>query len=177
MEERLLNIEGPIIVTGCQRSGTTIMTRIICNDLGYSFHQDDEFDPNLEGVNRINLLIRHGITKIAIQSPVFLYMYDDIYHIIPNIHFIGMKRDTEDIIRSMRRINWMGEVQEHYWNWESYLRIHVSHMNEMWEGLKANLPPDSWTEIVYQSLESHPLFIPKELRTEFTDRQTEINGS
>ena len=50
-------------------------------------------------------------------------------------------------------------------------------MNEMWEDLKANLPPDAWTEIEYQSLESHPLFIPKELRTEFTDRQTQINGS
>ena len=177
MEEPLLNIKGPVIVTGCQRSGTTIMTKMICNDFGYSFHQDDEFPPNLEGIKRINLFIKHGISKIAIQSPLLLYMYDDIYYTIPDIHFIGMKRDKTDIINSMRRVNWQEEVKEYYWNWESYLKTHVDHMNAMWEDLKTKLPPDAWTEIEYQSLESHPLFIPKELRTEFTIRQTEINGS
>jgi len=177
MEKNLLNVKGPIVVTGCQRSGTTIMTKIICNDLGYLFHQDDEFDPNMEGIKRINLFTKHGINKIAIQSPIILYAYDDFYHCIPDIHFIGMKRDEQDIIDSMKRVNWMEEVQEYYQDWDSYLKTHISHMNSMWENLKANLPESSWTEIEYNSLKSHSLFIPKDLRTEFTIRQTEINGS
>ena len=77
----------------------------------------------------------------------------------------------------MRRVNWQEEVKEYYWNWEGYLSTHVDRMNVMWEDLKDNLPPDTWTEIEYQSLESHPLFIPKELRTEFTIRQTQTYGS
>ena len=177
MEENLLNIKGPIIVTGCQRSGTTIMTRIVCNDLGYSFHQDDEILPTLEGIKRINLFIKHGITNIAIQSPIALYLYDDLYYTVPDIHFIGMKRDKQDIINSMRRVNWGEELQEHYWNWEGYLDTHVSHMNALWDSLKTNLPATAWTEVEYQSLESHPLFIQKDMRTNFTIRQTEIHGS
>ena len=177
MEGDLLNKKGPIIVTGCQRSGTTIMTKMICNDLGFSFHQDDEFPPSLEGIKQIKLFIKHGITNIAIQSPLILYTYDDFYYSIPGIHFVGMKRDKQDIINSMRRVRWMEEFQQYFWNWEKYLEAHVSHMNALWEGLKANLPTEAWTEIEYQSLESHPLFITKDLRTNFTIRQTETYGS
>ncbi len=176
MEESLKHIKGPIIVTGCQRSGTTIMTKIVCKDLGYSFHQDDEYPNNIIGINRIKLLINCGITNIAIQSPIILYTYPDFYYSIPGIHFIGMKRDKKDILDSMERINWMHQVQHIYTDMYSYWNTHIDHMNSMWESLKATLPESAWTEVEYQSLMSHPLYIQKKYRLNFTDRQTKLYG-
>ena len=172
-----LNLKGPVIVTGCQRSGTTIMTRIICNDLGYSFHQDDEFPPTFEGINRMKLLIKYGSSNIAIQNPLALYAYSDFYYTIPDLHFVGIVRDSEEIIDSMKRVKWMSEYSDQFIDFDEYLKAHVKQMKASWESLKSNLPNSAWTEIEYNQLKSHPLYIPKGMRKKFTIRQTKLHGS
>ena len=77
---------GPIIVTGCQRSGTTIATQMIAHDLNYFVIDEFGFLPNDLGIHKINVLINQGIKNIVIQCPSALLMYVDLFHGIPDVH-------------------------------------------------------------------------------------------
>jgi len=154
-----------LVITGCQRSGTTIYTKMLCHDLGREFIQDDQFYPNIEVWKSFK-----DRTNLAIQSPLSLYLYLDVYYYFSNIHFIGMKRDKEDILNSIRRVDLFKDYITN--DYEEYINNHVDHMIYLWDRLKETLPEDAWSEVEYSSLESHELYIPKEERTNFTLRQT-----
>ena len=46
-----------IIVTGCQRSGTTIASHILANSKQYILVEDDKWQPSQEGVFKLNSLM------------------------------------------------------------------------------------------------------------------------
>tara|TARA_R100000008_G_C3499449_1_gene122898 strand:- start:59 stop:625 length:567 start_codon:yes stop_codon:yes gene_type:complete len=163
---------GPIIVTGCQRSGTTIATQMIAHDLNYFVIDEFGFLPNDLGIHKINVLINQGIENIVIQCPSALLMYVDLFHGIPDVHFIGMVRDTEDIVSSMKRVRWR---MNDFYHWPDYMYDHIEHMNYLWNSLKKIIPDDCWTEVTYDSLMGHPLYVPKEKRINFTVKQWELD--
>ena len=45
-----------IIVTGCQRSGTTIASHILANSKQYLVVEDDQWIPNQEGIFKLKSL-------------------------------------------------------------------------------------------------------------------------
>ena len=160
--------EGPIIVTGCQRSGTTIASHILGQEKKWVVWTEEDWVPTTEGIYILKSMVKTGRTKLVIQSPTALQAFLDIHHQIPQVHFIGMKRKTEDIIASMKRIKWYQNEMNHYID---YYYDQVKIMNNLWGLLKQILPKDSWTEAKYNDLKEFSQFIPKDQRKNFTSRQ------
>jgi len=148
----------PIIVTGCQRSGTQIAARILAYDFQLKFIPEIHADFfNLE-------------PNTVIHSPLALNGFLETYYANPGVHFIHVNRDPHDIIASMRRIKWLKDDVE---DWNRFLPHFVSHQQRMWKLLQTELPTHAWSEIQYESLKSHPLFMSQEDRTNFTVLQWE----
>ena len=163
----------PIIVTGCQRSGTTIAAHILGNHKQYIVLEDDKWLPTPEHVKILKELVDSGRTRIVIQSPTALYNFHFIHHMIPQIHWVGVKRAKNDIIFSMQRVKWM---QNSYPDPLPFYNDHIRFMNAQWGLLKQLLPQDNWTEVKYpDELQEFPEFIPQNLRKDFTVKQHRLN--
>ena len=161
-------MEGPIIVTGCQRSGTTFIAYALANKYKYSVWEDKDWLPLPDHISKLILMVSKGVDKLVIQSPTSLCLYHTLFHKIPNIHFVGVKRDKEDIVKSMERIKWMVNEYHHYID---FMYDHIQYMNDLWESLKRVLPTTNWTEVKYKDFEGDSLFVPAEDRKNFTVKQ------
>ena len=163
----------PIIVTGCQRSGTTITAHILGNAKQYIVLEDTDWEPTPQHVQTLKELVDSGRTRLVIQSPTALYNFHFIHHMIPQIHWVGCKRDKNEILSSMKRVKW---VQDMYSDPLPFYKDHIRYMNAQWGLLKQLLPEDNWTEVQYpQELKDYPEFIPKKLRKDFTIKQHRLN--
>tara|TARA_R100000458_G_C8114252_1_gene135782 strand:+ start:46 stop:600 length:555 start_codon:yes stop_codon:yes gene_type:complete len=162
-----------IIVTGCQRSGTTITSLILANSRQHILIEDDQWEPSHEGLINLKTLMDSGRDRLVIQSPLALYNFHFIHHYIPDIHWVGVKRDKNEIIQSMKRVKWM---QSLYPDYIPFYNNHIRYMNNLWGLLKQLLPEDSWTEVQYpQELQDYPEFIQNNLRSDFTVKQTKLD--
>ena len=159
----------PTFVVGCQRSGTLITSRILSEYFGADHIDELDFLPTKNGILIINKLIELGKTNLIIHCPAALKKWDEIYERIPNVRFVGVKRNTADVIASMKRIKWLQE--DHKDNWEEFLEQHVKRMSNLWTDLKTTLPTEDWREVEYESLQDHPLFVSKEERKNFFVKQ------
>ena len=164
--------DNPIIVTGCQRSGTTITAHILAQSKDYVVFEDDLWLPYPEAINDLKDMINSGRTKIVIQSPTALNCFHHLYHRIPSLHWVGVNRDKKEIIASMKRVKWL---QDDYPDYLPFYKHHIRFMTSQWGLLKQLLPPENWTEVNYDELKDYPQFIPKNLRSDFTMKQTALN--
>ena len=163
----------PIIVTGCQRSGTTITAHILGNAKQYIVLEDTDWLPHPQHVKTLKDLVDSGRNRLVIQSPAALNYFHYIHHLIPSIHWVGCKRDKSEIISSMKRVKWM---QDDYPDYLPFYKDHIRFMNAQWGLLKQLLPRDNWTEVKYpDELQDYPEFIPKNLRKNFTVKQHRLN--
>ena len=161
-----------IIVTGCQRSGTALTSHILGNAKQYIVLEDDQWSPNPEHVKTLKDLIDSGRDRLVIQSPTALTCFHYIHHLIPSIHWVGVKRAKNEILASMKRIKWM---QADYPDYLPFYKHHISFMNTQWGLLKQLLPPENWTEVNYpDELKDYEEFIPKNQRKDFTVKQTRL---
>ena len=162
----------PFIVTGCQRSGTTITAQILANDYKCTVIDEFGFPPVPRSFEKVNAMIEKGITNIVIQCPNALHNPIEIFHAIPDLHWVGVVRKKDDILESMKRVKWRMDDFYHYIDFH---HDHVNHMRQAWGIVKSILPDSVWTEVKYESLKEHPLFIPKEQRENFTVKQWKLN--
>jgi hypothetical protein len=145
----------PIIVTGPQRSGTTIATHIFADKLSLTPVEEHHFIPG------------NDYTNCIIQSPNALDGYIMLQHMYPGVQFLFVRRDPEQIIASMKRIQW---CKDDVSNWEAFIERYVISRIRLWEHIKKHIP-DACKEIQYESLQTHPMFVPTEDRLEFTSKQ------
>ena len=164
--------EGPIIVTGCQRSGTTLAAHILGQEKQWIVWEDQDWLPTPKDIYILQQMIETGRNKLVIQSPSVLYNFVQVFHMIPELHFVGVKRKTDDILASMKRIKWL---EDEVLNPIEFYRDHIRFMNNQWGLLKQILPKSSWTEVKYNELKEFPQFIPKKQRLNFTTKQWELN--
>jgi len=157
-----------IVVTGPQRSGTTIASKMIAQDLGYE-HFDETVLP--ESFDGFALQVLHnnleGI-KGVYQGPT----RSALCHTLPeDVAVVFMVRPVEDIIASQERINWVWEDQEIAQYPTEYQAAPVSSMKyRYWNEVQKPLIRYAY-EIVYHSLEEHPLWKNKEERKNFNSKQ------
>ena len=163
-------IEPPIIVTGCQRSGTSIVTEILAKK--YNLTRLGDRDLTGKDFPKLRTLLANNITEFIVQMPAALNCFLDLWHTYPQVHFVGVMRDTEDIVASMRRIEWR---KDDFYHWPDYMYDSVEFMKGQWSLLKDILPDTAYTEVEYESFKDDPLFIEKELRKDFTVNQTELD--
>ena len=142
----------PIIVTGPQRSGTTIAARIIAEQTGGVYV--DELDYCLPLPD-----------KAVVQAPFLLHQALEASYMIPNVRFAFMYRAPGDIVASMERVEWYADWYED----PNFYPHYVKHCYEYIDLLKRTLRKDQWFDVQYESLVHHPLFVQE--RTGFTVKQ------
>lgn len=156
-----------IVVTGPQRSGTRIATKMIAMDTGHMYVDERDFHIDNGTVWR-QVLATDGV---AVQSPGMLKeVIDDPP---PGIFVVLMRRSLEAIHASEDRVGW----ERRYGGNTTELRKFG-----LTVGDSARLKYDYWDqhpkafpyrEVDYESLRSHPLWIDKDLRRTFGLLQTE----
>jgi len=150
-----------IIVTGPQRSGTRIVSKMISQDLGCLYV--DELDINICSITE---LFKHLLSeeRCVIHCPhlsVCCHLIDS-----PETIVIFMKRDLKDIEKSQERIGW-----EDFWK-KKQLRQYFSEGNinivkyQIWDKQK-EIMEIPWLELEYESLAEHPLWVEVEDRVGF----------
>lgn len=150
-----------ILVTGPQRSGTTIAAHIIAKELGYKY-----YDERNVGVRSLSLLFEKLLSPepAVIQGPCFCSLVQWIDS--PDTAVVIMKRDVEEIRASEARINWPEEKRE----LQNYYRDEgvISAMRyENWEKYQKPNMRVPYFELEYSSLADHPMWLEKEARKNF----------
>ena len=155
-----------VIVTGPQRSGTTICAKMIAADLGYKFYPEE----------RVGIRLPSALWELVDKEHRFVVQCPALCHCIEefsadDVAIVLMRRDVADIVASEERIKFqrkrapeltqygrkdgvLSEVRYDYW--EKHQRPYIAHA----------------FEIEYESLSEHPLWVPKEQRVDFGPRQT-----
>lgn len=143
-----------ILVTGPQRSGTTIAAHIFASDLGLQYIDEEEF-------SKTQLIP----TNSVVQAPFALKASLELSLLYPDLHIIFMVRPKEEILESMNRVDWQPALATHR-------QTLVDHYFLLWETMKQHLPNERYSELQYHSLEQHPLFIKD--RSNFSLRQWQL---
>ena len=156
-----------IIVTGPQRSGTRIVAQMIAQDTGKEYV--DEKRLFADSLYKLRTFLGY---PTIIQAPA-LCAYAHVFgQFNDDMAVVLVRRPIEEIIASQARIKWDGEPIERlrypwldapisvikYAYWDQYQRHRILHPYE----------------VEYQSLSSHPLWIPPEKRKNFKYNQTMI---
>lgn len=165
-----------ILVTGPQRSGTSICARMVAHDTGHTYIDETLFE--ISNANAFNDLLisafRHG-HEIVVQCPAMcrhVHLYGS-----RSVLIIMMIRSVEAILKSQARIEWDGEDRER--ERYEFLLINDSDSDlpiaqikyDFWRSEQQFLINTS-KEVVYSDLNVHPLWVPRDERLNFTARQT-----
>ena len=158
-----------IFVTGPQRSGTRICAKMIAHDTQYEFV--DETQINMDSFNSFSSFLESK-KNCVLQCPA---LCRHIHYFASEANAIVlMRRKIGDIIQSQKRIKWNKE-------WLELIRYDRSKgmISEIkygfWEKTQKKQIRNAY-EIEYDSLKTHPLWIKKKERENFSPMQTEING-
>jgi len=163
-----LEVHDRIVVTGPQRSGTTIVGQIIANDTGhryvdelfYGIYSVSEWRRVLEG-HRVVVQCPHML-KVIIDSPP------------PDAFVVLVRRSMHEIHASERRIGWEATMQG---NSKELAPFSLS------QGDSAQIKYDYWDthakdfpylEVGYDTISSHPMFVDSDQRRTFHAKQTKI---
>lgn len=160
------------IITGPQRSGTTIMARMLSNE----FHILDRYEMQFlhQCEEALNLYYR-----IAIQGPRFSHLLERITNKWPHILVIFMQRPVDEIIASQKRINWAGEARERS-NYKKHFPEFYSDdipIAQIKYNVFYNYQLPRYKNVVpfdYYDLKDHPMWIEKEYRINFKPHQIAI---
>ena len=142
----------PIFVTGPQRSGTRIASHIIAEHTNRTFIDELDYSLSIEA-------------NSVIQAPFLLKAVVELSFIFPTANFAFMIRDKDDIIDSMKRIQWYKD----YTSNPDFYKTYVDHCYDYIDLLKQSLDKDRWFDIQYESLSNDQLFITD--RSGFTTKQ------
>jgi hypothetical protein len=164
-----------ILVTGPQRSGTTIAAHMIAHDLDMCYVDEDDLGWHGSGTNDESLLrklLAVGVNNV-IQAPACAH----ICHTLPeDCVVVFMRRDVEDVVASEERIKWGCERVEFQKYPEEYRATPISHSKYLyWEEVQRDNIAHAY-EVEYDSLRGHPLWVEKEHRKNFGTRQYGTNG-
>lgn len=169
-----------IIVSGCQRSGTTAFSKMLAADLNYQLI--DESDFGFHDASRF--LQQLGLEKIVIQCPALSHLL----HLIeaPKAVAVWMKRPFQDIRKSMERLGWWVAAEEprektKYANTFAGLYAYDASLpierikQELWDNYQKPRMKIAATELEYDCpyMRNHQMYVNAEKRSCFTAKQTE----
>ena len=168
-----------IIVTGPQRSGTTIAAAMIANDLGIPCidESDNSFKNCFETLQRI----AKDESPAVVQSPVLASCIEKIGP-IEGCAVVWMLRDRAAIIRSQDRIGWTcgGEAMEmavyrRFWGVTSGRICDIK--LKIWNERQKPTIQVPWFDLDYDGayVKEHPLFVQKDQRRNFGAKQTKLS--
>lgn len=154
-----------ILVTGPQRSGTRIATAMIASDLGYTFYQEQAV--GIANLDRMRQLFREE-DRFVLQCPSLCRYAHEVSS--PDTAIVLMRRAVADIIASENRIKWGGHRRIELARYGLGTGIISEAKYHFWEEYQRHLIEHAF-EIEYESLVAHPMWIPKEERSNFGRHQ------
>ena len=163
-----------ILVTGPQRSGTTLVAHALARDLALSYCDEDDIGWEEGGQNK-EVVLRRTLAcatgGYVFQGPACAH----ICHTLPeDTVVVFMRRDVQDIEKSQKRIEWAYEQIEMDKYPPEYHQGSIAETKyHYWESVQQDQIRYSY-EIEYESLREHPLWV--EDKQEFTARQWRLDG-
>lgn len=154
-----------IIVTGPQRSGTTIATKMLAHALLFDPLTEEEI--NLRDLGMLSKLLRDR-DRFVLQAPSL----SAVCHRL-NVPIVFMRRSLIDIVQSQRRINWQEENYEKRQYFYTGPKPIAQVKYEAWDRFQKPELGELAFDVDYESLRSHPLWVDQEARRDFGPRQTE----
>jgi hypothetical protein len=158
-----------ILVTGPQRSGTTICAKMVAEDTGHTLVDESEYGVHDEAHWQ---QIVEGGGLIVVHCPAMCHKVHQFAKEIW-VAVIFLRRELQEIIASQERINWTQreEPRELAKYGAEYGPIALVKY-DFWERVQRDqFPADRRLEVEYESLAEHPLWIPAEERGDFGHRQ------
>lgn len=159
-----------ILVTGPQRSGTTIAAYILANNLGYKFFPEEEIR-----TSRIDKLFSLFETQdnFVLQAPC-MSPYCHLIKNDPKACVVFMIRNHHDIHASMVRVGWnlAGDELKRYFKDTGDI-VNVTYW--IWDHYQKKELEDKAIELRYDQLENSEYYVPKEQRKIFGIRQISPN--
>ena len=158
-----------ILVTGPQRSGTTICAKMIASDLNLRYVDENEFK-----VDKLHMLLNilGKEQNIVMQAPGlsrFCHLLNGY-----DVAVVFMRRDIESIIQSQERIAWPSCNEKNELSKYGYDEGIISEIKyAYWDNYQKQVTKHHF-EFHYDALKSHPLWIDKEQRVDFKPRQIEL---
>lgn len=159
-----------ILVTGPQRSGTTIMARALSHDLDLYYCDEDEHKLGWGGTADGDIDILYGLLSLnsgyVVQAPARAH----ICHLLPSdTAIVFCRRRVEDIVASQERIGWEFEdfeISKYPEEWRRRTAAETKYA--YWEGEQRYQVAHGY-DVEYESLRGHHLWV--EDRAGFTERQ------
>jgi len=160
-----------IVVSGCQRCGTNIASKMIAHSTGFEHVPETEIGIRDRDLYRKRLRGK----KQVLHAPGMSYQLggfpgDD------EVLFIWMERDRHEIVQSMKRIKWVGakdELRLGGWSQESPTPLlDVVTMKAQQRDHYLKHQKLTFLTFHYRQLDGHPLWVEDALRGGWTERQT-----
>lgn len=159
-----------ILVTGAQRSGTRIATKMIAQDTGHTFV--DEAHIAVDNMEYLDAFLSSS-TPFVIHAPAVFHKIHTFD--IENMLVVVMRRSLDEIHASEKRIDWSKasrqlELSKYGFEVGDIAKIKY----DQWETYQRNDMRVDYIEVQYKSLAEHPLWVPKKARKDFAWNDTEV---
>jgi hypothetical protein len=156
-----LREQSSILVTGPQRSGTTIGGRILAAELGRTYV--DEEDINIAMADAAAAVLSRG--NIVLQAPGLCHLAHNF-----DCAVVLMRRRVDDIVRSQQRIGWGGHEHGELVKYGVDTGPIAAVKYRAWDDWQKSLCKAPF-ELDYESLCAHGMWMPAEQRVNFGMRQ------
>ncbi len=126
--DKIENFQEPILVTGCQRSGTTILSRVITQSDGmvnFQFSKDDELDAALILAGQVS---HKTLGRYCFQTTYVNECYEEYFSLKNDFKMIWVIRNPDSVIHSL------------IYNWRRWA------LNELFRACGAKLLDDRMAE-------------------------------
>ncbi|GIV82779.1 MAG: hypothetical protein KatS3mg051_2133 [Anaerolineae bacterium] len=153
-----------ILVSGPQRSGTTIATAMIAADTGHRRLLEEAF--GVHSVTRLRLLLQQQ--NIVVQCPTMVAYLSDL--VDDQALLVWMRRPVADILASQQRIGWNEDEFEKAKLGQAGSPLSSAELKYRW-WLENRHRFRHTLELDYESLSAHPMWVPQERRAHFRARQ------
>lgn len=162
-----------ILVSGPQRSGTRICSKMIANDTKYEWIPEDNIAHDYNVAKR--LLSKDGVVIQVPMQTHLVDLFDD------DVLVVFMRRAVEDIITSQKRIGWSSAFKYEGGERRNYnaadIDMPIAEIKYfIWDHLQRGRIKHAM-DIPYESLSKHPLWVPGNLRGNFKSHQTEVDSA
>lgn len=163
-----------IMVTGPQRSGTTIIARALAEDLGMLYIDEDDVGWISASVNDDLCLADLFDTEeyFVVQSPACAHICHEIGQDV-SVAIVFVMRSIADIVASQERIGWQYEDVE-FDKYPEDMRLDTIAATKyaFWDEVQRSQIANP-IEIEYESLAGHPIWVPQKERKDWAAREWE----
>lgn len=156
-----------VLVTGPQRSGTTIAAKMLAADLKLPYMDERAFDTH--DFEKFTRMV-HSKDPMVLQCPT---MTVHCHLMPPDVQVVWMRRNLIDVLRSQERIGWTEHEQLERDRYFDHSQEPAAVLKtRAWESHQRILLGEQAFDLDYESLRGHKFWTEPENRVGFADRQT-----